>query len=130
MSRNQDGNPNRNRQIITRMVDGRRIHNGNYSPNEYRRLTPAQREAVRDMRRQAYRNQRNNRNNSNDRNDNINAVTHTNGPGEATGDDVGGTEGPPSSTEATVRFAQAGNVGSYLGNRRNYQSFRGNNPSE
>ena len=116
--------------MITRMVDGRRIHNGNYSPNEYRHLTPAQREAVRDMRRQAYRNQRNNRNNSNDRNDNINAVTHTNGPGEATGDDVGGTEGPPSSTEATVRFAQAGNVGSYLGNRRNYQSFRGNNPSE
>ena len=130
MSRYQDGNSNRNRQVITRIVDERRIHNGNYSLNEYRRLTPAQREAVRDMRRQAHRNQRNNRNDSNDRNHNINAVTHIDGPGEAPGNDIGGTEGPPSSTEAAVRFAQARNVGSYLGNRRSYQASRGNNPSK
>ena len=122
MNRNQDGNLNRSRQIITRMVDGRRIHNGNYSPNEYRRLTPAQREAVRDMRRQAYRNQRNNRNDTNDRSHSVNAVSHTNGPREVISDDATGADGPPSSTESTVRFAQAGNVGGYLGNRRNYQA--------
>ena len=82
------------------------IHNGNYSPNKYRHLTPAQREAVRDMSRQAHRHQRNNKNDCNDRNHKINAVAHTNGPGEATGNDVEGTDGPPSSTKAAVRFAQ------------------------
>ena len=129
MNRYCDRNPNQNRQMITRMVDRRRIHNGNYSPDKYRCLIPAQREAVRDMRRQAYRNHRNSRNDSSNRNHNVNAVGHSNEPGEATGDGVEGTNEPPSSPKAVVRFAPAGNVGSYLGNRRNYQAFRGSYPS-
>ena len=37
---------NRPRSGPTRVVDGRLIHGGSYSIDEYRRLTPAQREAV------------------------------------------------------------------------------------
>ena len=51
--RQQNFNNNRHRQILTRMVDGMQVHSGNYSPDEYRRLTPSQREAVKALRRQA-----------------------------------------------------------------------------
>ena len=43
--RNNNRN-NRPRSGPTRVVDGRLIHSGSYSIDEYRRLTPAQREAV------------------------------------------------------------------------------------
>ena len=35
----------------TRMVEGRQIHSGSYSIEEYRRLTPTQREAVKELHR-------------------------------------------------------------------------------
>ena len=126
-------NTSRNRQIITRMVDGRRIHNGNYSPDEYRRLTPAQREAVRDMRRQAHSNHNNSRRNDanrTSRNHNVSGVSRSMETEETTSDDTPITNNHSPSTERTTRFAQAGNVGSYLGNRRYNQSQRDNAPSE
>ena len=127
-------NSSRNRQLITRMVDGRRIHNGNYSPDEYRRLTPAQREAVRDMRRQAQRNSSNRRNESNrngQRNHNVSAVGRRNESNGAAEEEENSDETVPvSSSGPAVRFAQSGNVGTFLGNRRNHQANRDNHSSE
>ena len=121
----------RNRQIITRMVDGRRIHNGNHSPDEYRRLTPAQREAVRDMHRQAHSsNGRRNEPNRNIRNLNISAVGYQNESGGTTGTQPDDEHRAPPSSESAVRFAQAGSVGNYLGNRRSHQAPSDHQSSE
>ena len=122
----------RNRQLITRMVDGRRIHNGNYSPDDYRRLTPAQREAVRDMRRQAHHNQNGRRNepNRSGRPHNISSVGHHDDSGGTNGAETDDNHRPPPSSESAVRFAQAGSVGSYLGNRRGNHASSDNQSSE
>ena len=121
----------RNRQIITRMVDGRRIHNGNYSPDKYRRLAPAQREAVRDMHRQAHSsNGRRNEPNRNGRNLNVSAVGYQDESGGTTGTQPDDDHRAPPSSESAVRFAQTGSVGNYPGNRRSHQAPSDHQSSE
>ena len=113
---------------MTRMVDRRRIHNGNYTPDEYHRLTPAQREAVRDMRRQAHRDQNNNRRNDSNRtnrNHNVSSVARTLESDDAPPEDNNNNSHSPS-TDRMTRFAPAGNVGGYLANRRYNQTQRDN----
>ena len=54
-----DSRNSRNRQTLTRFVDVRNVHSGMYSPDEYRRLTPSQREAVKTLLQQQARQHQN-----------------------------------------------------------------------
>ena len=124
--RQQNFNNNRHRQILTRMVDGMQVHSGNYSPDEYRRLTPLQREAVKALRRQArlqspdQNNQRGNRRNV------VSGITVTPEPttSNPTTNDSTVLQLTQSSTVANMsgNNAQAGSVGSYLSNRRSHHN--------
>ena len=128
-SRQRNWNQNRGRPTLSRIVDGRRVHSGNYSTDEYQRLSQSQRDAVRDLRRQAQQqsNEAQNRNDQrrSNRNPNISAISTSGNDGEVSPNDE---EEQP--TDGTVRFAPSGSVGSYLGNRRSGQGFRENAASE
>ena len=127
-NRQHDGNSNQSRQIVTRFVDGRRIHNGIYIPKERRRLTQPQYKAVRDMRRQAHRSNQNNRNKRNNQlrpnsDMNISGLSQVRGNeeenGEGGGDHVDHAQG-----DGTVCIAQARSVENYLGQRRSNHNPR------
>lgn len=78
----QQNYSNRNRHILTHMVDGWQVHSGNYSPDEYRRLTPSQQEAVKALRRQARLQsaEQNNQNQRNERRTTVSGVTMASEP--------------------------------------------------
>ena len=111
---------NRNRTVLTRLVDGRQVHSGNYSPEEYRRLTPSQREAVKALRQQARQQSGNGRPATNPRRVTISGV-------EASTVDSSGNHGSQSNsataenTTSSPSFstitAPSGRVGNYLGSR-------------
>lgn len=117
---------NRNRNILTRMVDGRQVHSGNYTPEEYRRLTPSQREAVKALRRQA-RLQATEQANQN-RNERRSIVSGVTVAPETTSDTTGGNSvmspltQSSSAANASTNAAPAGSVGSYLGSRRSHHT--------
>ena len=117
---------NRNRNILTRMVDGRQVHSGNYTPEEYRRLTPSQREAVKALRRQA-RLQATEQANQN-RNERRSIVSGVTVAPETTSDTTGGNSvmspltQSSSAANASANAAPAGSVGSYLGSRRSHHT--------
>jgi len=108
----------RGRNLLTRIVDGKQVHSGNYSAEEYRKLTPSQREAVKDLRRQMR--QQNDMNNEswNVRRAGVSSVTTT--PNASTvnnnNDNESNSQAPTHISNIT---AQSGSVGSYLSNRRN-----------
>ena len=114
----------RSRPLLTRIVDGRRVNSGNYSPEEYRRLTPAQREAVKALRRQARDEMNAGGAQRDERRAGVSSVTFS--PPENTSDGV--THNEPSEgslgRESGVSSvtAPSGSVGSYLGSRRNHRN--------
>ena len=122
--RRQQYNP-RSRPLLTRIVDGRRINSGNYTPDEYRQLTPAQREAVKALRRQAREEMNNNNNHRNEQRASVSSVTFL--PSEQTSD--GNPQNDPSDgstgRESGVSSvtAPSGSVGSYLGSRRSHRNL-------
>ena len=126
-NRQRNWGTNRNRQTLSRFVDGRRIHNGNYSPEEYRRLTQPQREAVRDMRRQAYQNNINNRRDiqRTTRDVNVSGLSQTQNNNADNEEESTDETNDAQADNTGVRFAQSGNVGTYLGQRRS-----GHNPRQ
>ena len=115
----------RNRSILTRFVDGRQIHSGNYTPDEYRRLTPAQREAVKALRQQARQQNVTHSGDQHNRQVNINAVGVTSNEEE---DNLGSASNstpadtPTSTGGLSSITAPSGGVGSYLGSRRGSRS--------
>ena len=115
---------NRLRSGPTRVVDGRLIHSGSYSIDEYRSLTPAQREAVKALRRQM-RQQTGGQNNPswNDRRAGVNSITMNSNTIDSSNNDSGNQS--QLNTQVSAITAPAGSVGSYLGNRRNNR-----NPSQ
>ena len=122
---------NRNRTILTRVVEGRQVHSGNYLPDEYRRLTPSQREAVKALRRQAC-NQQNSSNNSDgqERRVGISGIDSSQSNSGSTqrsqpASDQYETPTPVSSV-STITAPSEG-VGAYLGNHR---AGRNNTPQE
>ena len=114
----------RSRPLLTRTVDGRRINSGNYSPDEYRQLTPAQREAVKALRRQAREGMNAGGGQRNERRANVSSVTFS--PPEQMSDGV--THNEPSDvslgreTGVSSVTAPSGSVGSYLGSRRSHRN--------
>ena len=112
---------NRNRSIITRFVDGRQIHSGNYTPDEYRRLTPAQREAVKALRQQARQQNASTPGDHSNRQVNINGVGAVLNEAEENHDSETGStpnDAPTSTAGLSSITAPSGGVGSYLSNRR------------
>ena len=119
-----NGRNNRPRSGPTRVVDGRTIHGGSYSIDEYRRLTPAQREAVKAIRRQMRQHTGGQNNPSwNDRRAGVNSVTIANDATHSSNND--GSDQSQLTTQVSAITAPSGSVGSYLGNRRNNR-----NPSQ
>lgn len=107
---------NRNRPHLTRFVDGRQIHSGNYSPDEYRRLTPSQREAVKALRQQAR--QQDNQSRTPDRRAVVSGVTiAAEEPSNNSGQSNQSARTTTTSGVSSIT-APSGGVGSYLGNRR------------
>ena len=108
---------NRSRSILTRVVDGRQVHSGNYSQREYMRLTPSQREAVKALRRQMRQQLEGQGSQWSERRTNISSVTFSDDAADPGGNNDNESTHLP--TNASMNSAQSGSVGSYLGNRRN-----------
>ena len=111
----------RNRSVLMRFVDRRQIHSGNYTPDKYRRLTPAQREAVKALRQQVRQQNVNHPGNQHNQHVNINAVGATSNEeddnlGSASNATLADT--PTSTGGLSSITAPSGGVGSYLGSRR------------
>ena len=122
--RRQPFNP-RSRPFLSRVVDGRRINSGNYTPDEYRRLTPAQREAVKALRRQAREGANNNSLQRDERRAGISSVTlsasvATNDGDNNQNDQSEASTGRESGVSSVT--APSGSVGSYLGSRRSHRN--------
>ena len=121
--RSQNHNNYRNRNVLTRMVDGRQVHSGNYTPEEYRRLTPSQREAVKALRRQVRAQASEQNNPRNERRTIISGVamapeTNISNPTMNDGS-VSQLTQPSSGADTSSHTAPSGSIGSYLSNRRN-----------
>ena len=121
--RQNSRNP-RNRQILTRFVDGRNVHSGTYSPDEYRRLTPSQREAVKALRQQLARQRPNERHSNNNPRAGVSGVSTSihNVPDGTSAPTNNSSDMPTSSSGISSISAPSGGVGSYLGNRRSHNS--------
>jgi len=116
------GNPrgSRGRQPLTRVVEGRQVHSGNYSADEYRRLTPSQREAVKDLRRQARQQADGNNNSWNERRAGVSSISVTpDVAAENNGNGNDNSSNSQSGTHVSSLTARSGSVGTYLSNRRN-----------
>ena len=114
----------RSRPLLTRIVDGRRVNSGNYTPDEYRQLTPAQREAVKVLRRQAREEMNSQNDHRNDRRAGVSSVTflpsEQTSDGNPNNDPSDGSTGRESGVSSVT--APSGSVGSYLGNRRSHRN--------
>ena len=104
----------------TRMVEGRQIHGGSYSVEEYRCLTPAQREAVKDLRRQM-RQQRGGQGH-NPRNDRRTGISSVMFAAADTDNPSNNSDQSGSPTLTSTIMTPSGSVGSYLGSRRSNQN--------
>ena len=108
---------NRSRSILTRVVDRRQVHSGNYSQREYMQLTPSQREAVKALRRQMRQQLEGQGNQWGGRRTNISSVSFASDTADSReNNDSESTHQP---TNVSANTAPSGSVGSYLGNHRN-----------
>ena len=121
---------NRNRTILTRFVDGRQVHSGNYSPDEYRRLTPQQREAVKSLRQQARQQGNNPQGDQSTRRVSISGIGTSNRQGgdeRSSQSSTSTVDNAPSSSGVSTITAPSGGVGSYLGSRRGQRDNESHN---
>ena len=108
----------RSRPILTRIVDGRQVHSGNYTQREYMRLTPSQREAVKALRRQMRQQATHGQGNQwSERRAGISSVTMATHTTEIP--DNSNSDQSQQTNNVSALTAPSGSVGSYLGNRRN-----------
>ena len=122
--RRQPFNP-RSWPFLSRVVDKRQINSGNYTPDEYQRLTPAQREAVKALQRQAREGVNNNSVQRDERRAGISSVTlsasvATNDGDNNQNDQSEASTGRESGVSSVT--APSGSVGSYLGSRRKHRN--------